>query len=209
MIPQAGLLNGITTLNRRTVLAADSFRGLVWAIDVLTGASRILLSDPLMAPLAPPLSNPPADNATGIDGIKIRGHTLYFTNFAQAILAKIDIHPDGSARGAAQVVAHAPPGMSYDDFVFDARGDTFLATGRGNSIDEVGRAGRPQVIVAGDINSTTIAEPTAAQFGRTLADRKVLYVTTAGGLNSPVNGNEVVGGQLVAVDTRRSWRAEQ
>jgi len=51
------------------------------------------------------------------------------------------------------------------------------------------------------MGSTEIAEPTSAQFGRTLRDRKTLYVTTAGGLGVPVNGTEVVGGQLVAVDT--------
>lgn len=52
------------------------------------------------------------------------------------------------------------------------------------------------------MGSTDIAEPISAQFGRRLLDAKTLYVTTAGGLATPINGTEVVGGQLVAVDTR-------
>ena len=82
-----------------------------------------------------------------------------------------------------------------------------LATGPGNSIEEVGRDGESQVIIAGIVNSTEIAEPTSAQFGRTAADREVLYVTTGGGLAAPVDGDEIVGGQLVAVDTDGLWRA--
>lgn len=60
-------------------------------------------------------------------------------------------------------------------------------------------------MVAGDVNSTMIAEPTPARFWITLSDRDMLYVTTAGGLQAPVNGDEIVGGQLVAVDTRGLW----
>ena len=197
-VSEAGFLNGLATLNATTILAADSAKGIVWAIDTLTGGSRIVLSDPLMAPLTTPT---PA-HTIGINGIRLRGRTLYFTNSAQALFAKIDIHPDGTAVRAAEVIAHAPTGTTYDDFALDRRGDAFLSTAQGNTIEKVGRTGEPQVIVAGDANSTEIAEPTSAQFGRTRADRNILYVTTGGGLLAPINGNEVVGGQLVAVDIR-------
>lgn len=199
----AGLLNGLATLNPNTVLAADSYKGVVWAIDTLTGASRIAISDTLMAPLTTSVF----ESTIGINGIKLRGSTLYLTNSAQALFAKMEIQPNGTAINAAEVIAHSPPGTTYDDFALDGRRDAFLATSQGNTIEEVGRVGEPQIIVAGNINSTEIAEPTAAQFGRTLADRDVLYVTTAGGLEAPINGDERVGGQLVAVDTRGLWRA--
>ena len=52
--------------------------------------------------------------------------------------------------------------------------------------------------IAGDLNSTSIAQPTSAAFGRN-GDEGVLFVSTAGGLGIPVNGNEIVGGQIVAV----------
>ena len=144
------------------------------------------------APLLPTL---------GINGLKLHGSTLYFTNSAEKLLAKIEINPDGIAAGKAIVVARSPTGATFDDFALDWRGDAFLATGPGNSIEEVGRDGEPQVIIAGIVNSMEIAKPTSAQFGRTAADREVLYVTTGGGLAAPVDGDEIVGGQLVAVDT--------
>ncbi len=105
------------------------------------------------------------------------------------------------------MIAHALLSATYDDFALDGRGDAFLVTVKGNSIEEVGRAGKPQVAIAGAVNSTEIAEPTAARFGRTMADREILYVTTAGGLTALVNGDEIVGGQLVAIDTRGLWNA--
>ena len=158
-----------------------------------------------MAPVTAPTTS---YHTVGINGIKLRGSTLYFTNTAQALFGKISIQRDGTALGsAAEVIAHAAPSVTYDDFALDGRGDAFLVTARGNSIEEVGRPGQPRIIIAGDVNSTEIAEPTAAQFGRTPADRDVLYVTTGGGLQAPINGNEVVGGQLVAVDTKGLFRA--
>jgi hypothetical protein len=194
-LPEALLLNGLTTLNPTTILAADSQLGVVWAINVITGKSRIVLNDTLMAP-APRLP-------TGINGVKLDGSTLYFTNSAQALFAKIEINVDGTAAGKAVVIARSPRGAYFDDFALYRHKYAFLATGPGNSIYEVAKGGMPGAIVAGNVNSTEIAEPTSAQFGRTAVDSFVLYVTTAGGLAAPVNGNEIVGGQLVAVGTRR------
>lgn len=191
-LSDAGLLNGATTFTNTKILTADSHLGVIWLTNVLTGASTIAYSDPLMLPTGPP--------GLGINGIKLLSNpfSLYFTNSAQAILAKIPLHPNGAAAGPAEIVAHAPPGASFDDFTFDRSGNAFLATSGGNSIAEVSRNGAEK-IVAGNVNSTAIAEPTSAQLGR---DGK-LYVTTAGGLAVPVVVGGVptrVGGQLVAVD---------
>lgn len=206
-ISEAGLLNGLVTLNPTTILAADSLKGVVWAVDTPTGASRIVLSDPLMAPVTTPTTDP--NHIIGINGIKLRGSTLYFTNTAQALFAQIAIHPNGTALRAAETIAHSPPGTTYDDFALDTRGDAFLTTAQGNTIEEVGKGGvERRGIIAGNVNSTEIAEPTAARFGRTVEDTNVLYVTTGGGLEAPINGDEVVGGQLVGVDMRglSLWR---
>ncbi len=115
-------------------------------------------------------------------------------------MAKIPIHANGTAAGAAQKIASAFEGTFYDDFALDRYGDAFLATQGGDSIAEVTRNGS-QRIIAGVVNTTEIAEPTSAQFGRTVGDGDVLYVTTAGGLAIPIDGDVIVGGQVVAVDT--------
>jgi len=192
-VTDAKFINGITRFSNDIVLAADSQTGVVWAVNVATGVSRIAVNDPLLA-------NVPGPPPIGVNGIKIRnGRTLYFTNSAQNIFGKVELKADGTAAGPAVIVTHSLPGDSYDDFAFDHKGDAFLATASGNSVAELMPNGK-QEIIAGNINSTEIAEPTSAQFGRTRRDKGTLYVTTAGGLAVPVNGNEVVGGQLVAVD---------
>ena len=181
------------------MLVADSTKGVVWATNIETGESRIAISDPLMLPT-------PAF-ALGVNGIHLRGQTLYFTNSALSLFAKIPIHPDGTAAGSAVNISHAPTDASYDDFAINEHGDdAFLVTGPGNSLEEVGLGGQPQVIVAGNLNSTELAEPTSAAFGRGEGERGVVYVTTGGGLAIPVNGDIIVGAQLVAVDTKGLWR---
>ena len=194
VVKDAVFLNGFATLNPTTLLASDSTLGVVWAIDITTGASRIVIKDPLMAPA-------PAFPLLGINGLRLfSNHTLYFTNSAQSLFAKIRIHPNGTAAAPAVKIASPPPGVFFDDFALDRYGDAFITTQGGDSIAEVKPNG-DTAIVAGVVNTTEIAEPTSAQFGRTGADRHVLYVVTAGGLAIPIDGDVVVGGQVVAVDT--------
>ncbi|MCJ1279642.1 hypothetical protein MMC21_007466 [Puttea exsequens] len=189
------LLNGLIPLNPTTLLASDSTTGAVWAVDITTGASHIVIQDPLMAPTSVlPVK-------LGINGIKLfRNHTLYFTNSAQQLFASISINADGTPVAPAKKIASAANGTFYDDFALDRHGIAFAATVAGDSIAEIGWGGRTRII-AGVVNTTELAQPTSARFGRTRADRRVLYVTTAGGLAFPIDGTEVVGGQLVAVDT--------
>ena len=194
VVKDAVFLNGFTTLNPTTLLASDSTLGVVWAIDITTGASRIVISDPLMVPT-------PVFAKLGINGIRLfRNHTLYFTNSAQGLIAKVHLNANGTAAAAAEKIASSPPGIFYDDFALDHHGDAFVATQAGDSIAEVKPNGDTEII-AGVVNTTEIAEPTSAQFGRTAEDRNVLYVVTAGGLARPIDGDVVVGGQVVAVDT--------
>ena len=196
-LPDALLVNGITTLNSTTILAADTLKGVVWAVDVVSGSSSIAISDPL-------LTHPAGSPIPGLNGLKIlNGNTLYFTNSAQFLFGKIPLHPNGTAAGPAVAVTRAFKGTSYDDFALDSQGDAWLSNGPSDCIAEVDSDGE-ETIVAGTSGSTEIAEPTAAQFGRTLLDNDILYVTTAGGLGEPIGGDKIVGGQLVAVYTRFS-----
>lgn len=193
-VPDAKLLNGLATLNPTTILAADSGNGQVWAIDTRSGAAKVVISDLLMKP-----TSPTGGSSTGINGLRLRGSTLYFTNTAQAVLAKVQINTDGTPQGNAVILAHAFAGTTYDDFaVRGPSGDVFLAANAANAITEVPADGGAQTVVAGNVNSTRIAEPTSAAFGRGPGDKDTLYVTTAGGLGI-VSADETVGGQVVAV----------
>ena len=195
-LPDAGFPNGLATVNPHTILLADSTRGVIIAIDTRTGANHIAISDPLLAPTS---SIP-----VGVNGLKIHGGTLYFTNTGQNLLGRIPIDVrTGAALGPAIAIAHGQtPYSGPDDFALDEKGQrAFLADAAGHSIVEVDVASGQQGIVAGDLNRTEIAQPTAAAFGRSRGGKEqdILYVTTAGGLLFPIDGDEIVGGQVVAV----------
>lgn len=196
-LPDVVLPNGLVTLNAHTVLLADSAKGNIVAIDTHTGASRVAVSDPLLETVNRPVN--------AVNRLKIHGDTLYFTNGQQNLLGRVQIDREtGAPKGPASVVARGLPGfpstVAYDDFELDAQERfAYLTTSGGNAVNRVEIANGRQIILAGDLNSTDLAQPTAVKFGRGKEAGKVLYVTTGGGLAAPVNGNEVVGAQLVEI----------
>lgn len=189
-IPQGVLLNGATNLNNNgTILVADSGAGVVYRIDTNTGNYTVVIDDPTMK-FAP--------NATlqiGINGVHIRGNYLYYTSSTQGLFARIPINPDGTADGAAQIIAR---NGFEDDFIFDRAGNAYVATNLQSTVQKITLAG-DVTVVAGNINSTLLAGSTATQFGRTAADSSVLYVTTDGEYTNGA-GETVVGtGRVVAI----------
>ena len=190
-IPNVVTPNGLVTLNKHKILLADSAKGLVFVVDVDTGVSSVAITDPLFANNGRPIS---------VNGLKILGHTLYFTNTAQNILGQVDINlKTGAALGpASKVVDALPPGKGYGDLALTDNGIAYVTNAAGNFVERVNLKNHRQVIIAGQINSTEIAEPTAAALGRN-GKEDILFVTTGGGLLIPVNGDEIVGGQVVAI----------
>lgn len=191
-IPEAIFLNGMTLIPESSnILVADCGAGVVYAINTSTGKYSVAADDPLMKPI----------NGTqlGVNGIKVRDGFLYFTSATQVLFAKVPISANGTANGAAATVVNNAHG---DDFIFDSAGNALVATNVLNSVDRIvtsgAGAGNISVLV-GNVNSSTLAGSTAVQFGRTQWDRDVLYVTTTGGLASPVNGTYTEGGKVVAI----------
>jgi hypothetical protein len=192
-LPDAVLLNGITQASSELALVSDSFRGVIWQVNLDTGASRIVYSDPLL--------QAPSSNPLGVNGVHVHDGYLYFTNTGQSILARAALGSNGVPHGNASVVAHTlAPTDHFDDFTFDAAGNVYLATQGGNAIERLALASGQGSIIAGCLNCTTTAEPTSAAFGRTRRDQGTLYVATAGGLTAPVDGNITIGGQVLAID---------
>lgn len=108
---------------------------------------------------------------------------------------RVQIHPEGTAAGPAETVAHDGLG---DDFAIDSAGNAYIMQGGDNTLVEV-TAADAEFVIAGNLNSTVVAGSTAAQFGRTAFDRSILYVTTNGGIAGPVDGY-IIGGKVVAVN---------
>lgn len=188
-IPQATFLNGMVTLDGNgNVLIADSAAGVVWRLDTHSGESKVVIDDPLM-------KAPAGGVAVGINGIGMFKNSVYFTNSFGNTFNRVPINSDGTASGAAQTVAQC---SICDDFTFDKNGNAFVTQNPGNTLTKITPDGVSTVLV-GNLNSTELAGPSSARFGRRDEDKSVLYLTTDGGLVGPVNGNFVEGGKVVAI----------
>ena len=191
--PQSVFLNGMTTLQNgagNTLLIADSGAGAVWSLNVKTGAVDKIITDPLMAPTSG------ATLPVGINGLKVRDQSLYFSNTDQALIGKVDLNADGSAKGPAVTVVGNAPGA--DDFQFDPRGDIFIAGDNAVRFHGVsdGSSGPPLVVT----NSSLVVGSTAAEFGRLHGDLGSVYVTTNGGQAQYFSPQFTNPGRIVKVD---------
>nr|POE88414.1 hypothetical protein CFP56_11642 [Quercus suber] len=202
-------LNGLTKYNDTLLLAADSGLGAVWGIDTHTGSYHIVAKDVLMQP------EPPSEEL-GINGVRYRPETgkLYFTNTQRRLFASLRLGANAKplypVLNITTSLDESGVEINWDDFGLDGYGNAYIATQQGNSIQMVTPGGETRVI-AGNLNSTDLAEPTSAQLGRTWRDRDTLYVTTVGGYLEPVyqGGKPVkLGAQVVAVDLSRCARVE-
>lgn len=191
-MPDAGFLNGMITLSTSLgyLLIADSYNGWVYRLNVNTGAYSVIINDAKMKFLPGSITN------LGINGIKIRGSYLYWSNSGDPIFTRIPINSVGAATGAAQVVASV---RQVDDFQFRSDGTAWMCQNQIQSLSVVENG--ETTLVAGNNYSTILAGVTAAQFGRTAATSQILYLTTNGGLAIPVNGTVVTGGKVAYIDT--------
>ncbi|KAF7903136.1 uncharacterized protein EAF01_006185 [Botrytis porri] len=150
--------------------------------------------------------------AVAVNGIKIGDGMAYLTNTGLSILIRFPIHENGTevTGRAVEILSHeANSTWFYDDFALRYT-VAYVMTGSGNSIE---RVVVPAVdspgpitteIVAGSLNSTSVAGPTAAAFGCTPWDKvsHILYVTTSGASNIPVDGRIRIDAQVLAIDTK-------
>lgn len=204
-VPPATFLNGMALLSgpeKQLLFVGDVKTGTIYSVDIDTGEYVIAINNTFTAP--------GPDYAFGVaatDGLQMCNDTLYFTNVGQKKLNRVRLDVDGTPAGDFETVAQtSTPLDQWDDFALDHEGNAWMSTGGANTIQKINTRTGDVKIVAGDVNSTAIAEPTSAKFGRRETDAMVLYVTTAGGLATPVNGDIVVGGQVVAIRTEsRGW----
>ncbi|KAI9727096.1 MAG: hypothetical protein M1828_007297 [Chrysothrix sp. TS-e1954] len=211
------MLNGLTYLGHDIVLGSDSIDGAIVTINTKTGGYHQVWKSASLTAKDKASKN---SSTLGVNGIKVAREGpktyLYFTVTAKSILAKIEINPTtgepmpGATIMTIETTLGEKKGVGYDGFAMriDATADLdfYAADSRGNAIEHIsGRAGGvSQEIVAGNINSTEVAEPSDAAFGRTECDKDILYVCTAGGIFKGIGPeNKKVGGQLLAIDTAK------
>jgi hypothetical protein len=80
-------------------------------------------------------------------------------------------------------------------------GDAYIARGRVDLIRKITPVGKVVSLDYENLDTLVLIEGnTAAKFGRTKSDRRMLYVTTNGGYTRLVNGTDVQGGRVLAID---------
>lgn len=85
-----------------------------------------------------------------------------------------------------------------DYFAISSNGVGYLAGLTENIVTRVFANGTHEVI-AGALNSTKLMTATSAAFGRTKNDYQILYVTTGGESEHPVNRTGIKGGKVMAL----------
>jgi SMP-30/Gluconolactonase/LRE-like region len=179
-------LNGIERMAPGRYLVADSYRGVVWSLDVDAGRIGLWLKSPLLE-RADEKSPLPAAN-----GIRRDGDTVLISNTARMTLVRVPLRPDGSA-GEPVVFAEK---VNVDDFAVLPDRSILAATHIYNSVVRIDPQGRVEVLAEaaqGVTGSTSVA---LARDGRTA------YVTTNGGMFLPPAGG-VEPGRVIALDLAR------
>ncbi|KAE8419016.1 hypothetical protein BDV36DRAFT_282590 [Aspergillus pseudocaelatus] len=153
-IPNAIMLNGLAALpaHPHVVMAGDARLGAVFRVDTDTGTAEVAFKDPLLT--AP--SN--ASTPIGVNGLKIAGGYMYFTNTAREIFARVPIDGFGRKTGEIEVIAALSGAELYnwDDFVvLDDLNLAYLAQ-PDNAIAQVSPNGAQNTIVGGGDDHTTL-----------------------------------------------------
>jgi len=194
-IPQAAFIDGITYQpSAHTVWLTDASLGLIYSMNLRTGKLVEAVNTTLTQRCHP-------NDFEAANGLKFfKGH-IYWTNSGCGWYAKIAVDRKGNTIGAPSIVSN--PNVNMDDFDIAPDGTAYLGASYINQIMKILPNGTYAGTVAGNLNSSLVAQPAAMIFGRTPEDLKkgTLYVTTGGAIGAPINGTAVVGAQLLAVDT--------
>lgn len=184
-LPRISFPNGLTSLaGGERLLSADSYQGVVYIINAADGH--------VVAALFHSLFDPTHPGAFGVNGLKISGDNLYFTNTAQRIFGMIPIDPHtGITLGsAASINSEESPTGTYDDFALSPNGKVaLLTTTTGNDLERINlKNGRQDIPTEESEESESESAiphgPTSAAYGRKKNgkhDSGILFVTTSGG----------------------------
>jgi sugar lactone lactonase YvrE len=166
--PDAKFLNGITPLNFKTFLAADSISGTIWLVDPQSQAIMPWLKDGMLAP-------DPAEkyNRPGANGLKRLGDKLLISNSSRGAIFSVAIASSGAAAGPLQEVAKTGP---IDDFRIEDDGAIIFATHADKLVRLAPDGARTEILAEGCGGCTAVARIPS---GETETD---LVVLTTGGL---------------------------
>ena len=157
------------------MLVADSFAGHILAVDTHTGKSKIALQDASLA------ANFSAPLPIGVNGLKVHGKYVYYSNTALGLLGRVCVDAvTGTAEGAFEILAKTPEISVPDDFAVGNDGKVFLAgplpAPLGGTVQRVGKDGKVKTLAEGG----DVVGSTGVTFGRGKG-KGAVYVGTSQG----------------------------
>ncbi len=174
VLAEAVFPNGAHLLAPQRLLVADSVLGLVWAVDLGSGAATRWLADPMFAPVQ-------GQPYPGVNGIKRSGDALLLSNSAQRLMLRQALSGD-RADGAPVLAARM--GSGVDDFDVAPDGTIFAATHAEGIARLAPGESSPSVIAAPGVEGSTAVALTP--------DGRGLYALGTGGLFSGGKGEAVL-----------------
>ncbi|CAI7567938.1 unnamed protein product [Penicillium pancosmium] len=169
----AGTLNGMATLDDERVSVA--------------------ISDSRLGTMEP---NDDLGLMLGINGLRIANSYMYYNNSPRQIFCRVLIDEStGEALGPYEIITHD---VLADDFAVTSDGVAYLAGLTNNVVIKVFPNGSHEVI-AGSRDSTDLMTATSAAFGRPVKGQNILYVTTGGESEHPINTTNTRGGKVMAL----------
>ncbi|RBQ79302.1 hypothetical protein FVER14953_21268 [Fusarium verticillioides] len=103
-MPEVGQLNGLAAWDAEAVLAADSYHGRIYHVDLITGSYTVAFDDNS-------LKDPPyAPVRVGVNGIKVRQGDgikyVYYTNTTKMLLCRVPVDDDVKTAGPVEILAN-------------------------------------------------------------------------------------------------------
>lgn len=191
-VPDTATMNGMAALPRHPhiLLSADSIDGRILSIDTQKRQVGVLLQHDMLG-AGPVVNTSSPVPPIGINGLRVRGDHLYFTNSNQGTLVRVPIDEWGHRTGDFEVLARSRDSAHiYDDFAFDRAGNAYVAT-HSSSVFKVTPHGVQTALVDDDSPyARLLAEPTSATLA---ADGKSIFVSTGGDFrSSPRKGGQIL-----------------
>ena len=193
-VPDTEVMNGMTVLpgDGGVILSADSVLGRIFRVNTRTGAVDVAFQDDLLAKTERQDRVP-----CGVNGIKVHGGYMYFSNSAQRIFGRIPIAQNGDRTGEAEYFTTIPDdvvaGQADDDFDLDEAGALWVTRHPDSLVKITPGTWAQSVVINADSHGVKLNNPTATALDR---KRNILYIVSGGARISGGTG----GGQVVKVE---------
>lgn len=184
-LPDAQLIKRITSLNDQEYLISDTFKGVIWKLNLVDDSVSLWCESPLLKRKNNKSIIP------GVNGMKVYHDTLFVSNTSKRLLLKIPIL-DNNKAGQPEVIKK---NVVIDDFIIDYYGNIYATTLFYDSVVKIDPYGEVTIIAQSDQGMQGCTSITARQMKKHINVRKsnikklirlqkVLYVATDGGLLS-------------------------